>query len=54
MRQRDKKWNPVDGVKEKPHAVDPGAEPEPFFELELGRAHSRTCSGGSSRLQSFG
>jgi len=51
MRQRDKKWNPVDGVKEKSHAVDRSANPEPFFELELGGAHRRICSGGCTPLQ---
>jgi hypothetical protein len=52
MPQRDNKRNVVEGGKAKPREIDRANDPEPFFELEPGRAHGCICSGCCSPLQS--
>jgi len=52
MPQRDNERNVVEGGKAKPRKIDRANDPEPFFELEPGRAHDRICSGCCSPLQS--
>ena len=52
MPQRDNERLIVEGGKAKPREIDRTNDPEPFFELEPGRSHSRICSGASPPLQS--
>ena len=52
MPQRENERNVVEGGKAKPREIDRANDPEPFFELEPGRAHYRICSGCCFLLQS--
>ncbi len=48
MPQRGDKRNLVKSGKEKSCEINRAYDPEPFFELEPGRSHSRICSGEAS------
>lgn len=52
MPQRGDERNRVKNRKEKSREINRAYDPEPFFELEPGRSHSRICSGASPPLQS--
>jgi hypothetical protein len=52
MPQRGDKRNLVKNRKEKPYEISRAYDPEPFFELEPGRARDRICRGCCSPLQS--
>ena len=52
MTQRGNEGNLVELGKAKSREIDRGNDPEPFFELDLGRAHVRICSGARLALQS--
>ena len=52
MPERGNARDLVEGGKAKPHDIDGGDDPEPFFELEPGRAHDGICSGSCPALQS--
>jgi hypothetical protein len=52
MPQRGDERNLVKNGKGKSYEINRAYDPEAFFELEPGRSHSRTNSGGCHQLQS--